>query len=169
MLEINRDNVQGILNNIIKRQSTYSKKYPQYFIDNGQTIDNMADVMNHFNQYFVNIGPQLAKKIFCSDTPDHTLINCNLNSMFLSHVYENKIIDTVSKCKSKVSTDSDDLNMKTVKWVIEGIAKAFTHICNLSFKTGIFPTDMKIAKVSPLFKQGNKHQFTYYRPISLLP
>lgn len=89
--------------------------------------------------------------------------------MFLSQVYENEIIDTVSKCKSKASTVSDDLDMKTVKWVIEGIAKAFTDICNLSFKAGIFPTDMKIVKVSPLFKRGNKHQFTNYRPISLLP
>ena len=28
---------------------------------------------------------------------------------------------------------------------------------------------MKIAKVIPLFKAGNKHHFTNYRPVSLLP
>lgn len=28
---------------------------------------------------------------------------------------------------------------------------------------------MKIAKVIPLYKTGNKHHFTNYRPVSLLP
>lgn len=172
LLEINRNNAQGvwaILNNIINRRSTCSKMYAHYFINEDQTLDNMADVVNNFNQYFVNIGPQLARKISCPGTPDDTLINRNQNSMFLSHVYENEIIDIVSKSKSKMSTDSDDLDMKTLKWVIEGISKPLTYICNLSFKTGIFPTGMKIAKVIPLFKHGDKHHFTNYRPISLLP
>lgn len=28
---------------------------------------------------------------------------------------------------------------------------------------------MKIAKVKPLYKTGNKHHFTNYRPVSLIP
>ena len=43
------------------------------------------------------------------------------------------------------------------------------HICNLSLSSGVFPDDMKIAKVIPLFKAGDKCFFTNYRPISLLP
>ncbi len=37
--------------------------------------------------------------------------------------------------------------MTVIKRVIEGISKPLTYICNLSFKTGIFPNKMKIAKV----------------------
>uniref|UniRef100_A0A3Q3EDH9 Reverse transcriptase domain-containing protein n=1 Tax=Labrus bergylta TaxID=56723 RepID=A0A3Q3EDH9_9LABR len=59
--------------------------------------------------------------------------------------------------------------MRIVKQVIQGIAKPLTHICNLSFKTGKFPRKMKIAKVIPLYKTGDKHHFTNYRPVSLLP
>ena len=40
---------------------------------------------------------------------------------------------------------------------------------HLSFQTGVFPDKMKIAKVVPLFKSGEKNVFTNYRPTSLLP
>ena len=42
------------------------------------------------------------------------------------------------------------------------------HICNLSFSKGIFPLQMKITKVIPIFKSGDKSQFNNYRPISVL-
>ena len=42
------------------------------------------------------------------------------------------------------------------------------HMFNLSFSTGIFPSELKIAKVIPLFKHGNKSDFSNYRPTSLL-
>ena len=48
------------------------------------------------------------------------------------------------------------------------VLEPFMHICNLSFNKGIFPLQMKIAKVIPIFKSGDKSQFNNYRPISVL-
>ena len=42
-------------------------------------------------------------------------------------------------------------------------------ICNMSLTSGIFPNNMKIAKVIPLYKANGKNEFTNYRPVSLLP
>lgn len=70
--------------------------------------------------------------------------------------------------KNKKSTDSTDLDMTLIKTVMEAIVKPLAHICNISFRTGIFPTNMKIAKIIPIHKSGDKHQFNNYRPISLL-
>ena len=53
--------------------------------------------------------------------------------------------------------------------VISKIVKPFAHMCNVSFQTGVFPNKMKIAKIIPLYKSGEKNVFTNYRPISLLP
>ena len=42
-------------------------------------------------------------------------------------------------------------------------------IFNLSLSTGIFPDKLKIAKVSPIFKNGEKDLLTNYWPISVVP
>lgn len=129
-------------------------------------------MVNYFNNYFVNVGPDLAEKIPDSHIIDNRfkdIIARNQGSMFLKNVEENELINIVKKCKTKVSTDCNEIDMKIVKNVIEEISKPLTYIFNLSFQTGQFPTKMKTAKVIPLFKSGDKHLFTNYRPVSILP
>ena len=59
--------------------------------------------------------------------------------------------------------------MSLIKNVIAKIVQPFGHTCNVSIQMGVFPSKMKIAKVVPLFKCGEKNVFTNYRPILLLP
>lgn len=89
--------------------------------------------------------------------------------MYLTVVTENDIMEIVHMWKSKTFSDCNDIDMKIVKKVFEGIVRPLTHICNLSFQTGKVQNKMKIAKVLPLYKDGDRHQFTNYRPVSLLP
>ena len=66
------------------------------------------------------------------------------------------------------SFDYHDLNMWIIKNIIISVLEPFMPICNLSFTKGIFPQQMKIAKVIPIFKSGDKSQFNNYLPISVL-
>ena len=50
--------------------------------------------------------------------------------------------------------------------VIKQIVRPLTYIFNGSLITGIFPNDMKTAKVIPVFKSGDRLKFSNYRPIS---
>ena len=59
--------------------------------------------------------------------------------------------------------------MSIIKQFINILAEPLSHIFNLSFTSGIFPDDMKIARVLPLFKAGDRAIFTNYRPVSSLP
>ena len=43
-----------------------------------------------------------------------------------------------------------------------------TYLVNSSIKQGIFPSELKIAKVFPIFKAGDKQVIANYRPISIL-
>ena len=80
-----------------------------------------------------------------------------------------EVITTVTGCTKKKSSDFEDISMDTVAKVVSVICKPLAHICNISFRTGVFPSRMKIAKVIPMFKSGTKTDVTNNRPISLLP
>ena len=43
------------------------------------------------------------------------------------------------------------------------------HVFKVSIQQGKFPDSLKIAKVTPIFKSGDKDNVSNYRPISILP
>ena len=173
MLVEHRNNIaetRQILRTVIGKHLKHSS-YPNHFIVEGSKVDNKTEIANVFNNLFTTIGPDLANNI---RTPTKTsvydyLTSRNKESMFLSPIDEREVISVVNGCKSKTSTDCDDIDFRLIKSVITSIVKPITHIFNLSFQTGTFPEKMKIAKVIPLFKSGSKNDFNNYRPISLLP
>ena len=50
------------------------------------------------------------------------------------------------------------------------LAPILSHISNTSFEEGVFPSLLKLAKVTPLFiKGGDRMEPGNYRPVSVLP
>ena len=71
----------------------------------------------------------------------------NLNSMFINPVNGAEVIRIIKLCKPKDSMDYDDISMWVLSRIAHQVVKLLVHIFNLSFSTGIFPSEMKIAKV----------------------
>ncbi len=82
------------------------------------------------------------------------------NSIFLEPILESEILNIVSNFRNKYSTGYDNVSMNLVKSAISPITTPLKHICNTSVQTGIFPDQMKLAKVIPLYKAGDKKQFS---------
>ena len=49
------------------------------------------------------------------------------------------------------------------------MSTSLAYICNLSLNNSIFPDKWKKAKVTPIFKSGDKSNVSNYRPISVVP
>ena len=57
--------------------------------------------------------------------------------------------------------------LKFLKLTPDNRINGLTHIFNLSINKGVFPSELKIAKVIPIFKKGTPLDVNNYRPISL--
>ena len=67
------------------------------------------------------------------------------------------------------SNGHDSISSELLKLVNIDISDCITLIINQSFRSGIFPDQFKIAKVTPIYKKDDKKLIKIYRPISVLP
>ena len=86
----------------------------------------------------------------------------------VSSVTENEIEKIIENLKES-SCGWVELRPRIMKYIKQSIKIPLTHIRNLSFQTGVFPAELKIANVVPIFKSGDETIFTNYRPVSVLP
>src|ERR1051325_5469376 len=133
------------------------------FTVDGVKIDNKIEIVEKFNEYFVGIGSKLASSIPNASKPFHAYLNSlSMNSFSLYSTDANEIIKIVSDFQNKTSSGFDDIPVNI-------IAEPISQIINCSFRCGIFSDVLKIAKVCPVFKDGERELFNNYRPISILP
>ena len=80
-----------------------------------------------------------------------------------------KALDELYGLNCAKAVGHDGLPISLLVRAVDFIYQPLTHIFNTSIASSIFPDEMKIAKVIPLFKSGDQCTTSNYRPISLLP
>ena len=123
---------------------------------NGGIIDNQKIIADKFNDYFVNIGPNLAKTIppVPNGTIKDTLPPSNSNSIFVNPCTSNEILTIVKSLKNTKGIGLDGFSTAIVKQIITKISDPLATIFNKSMASGIFPHKLKLAKVIPMYKSG---------------
>lgn len=70
--------------------------------------------------------------------------------------------------KTNKSPGYDEIGFSVIKNCFGVLYKPLLYIFNLSMEKGIFPNDLKIARVTPIFKADSEEILANYRPISVL-
>ena len=128
---------------------------------------NMA---NCFNNYFSNIGSDLQNQIYNYGNDFSKYLNYpNEHNFFIYPTDELEIINLIDNLCSNKAIGPHSIPTNIFQLIKCNIASPLTKILNLSFSTGIYPDNLKVARVIPIYKnKGSMLQCNNYRPISLL-
>ena len=158
----------GLINSLVKKQKVRND-VPNIFFDANKSYSGLNEITNGFNDFFVNVGPNLASKIPQSENSFEDYLGTpTINNFTFPRVTEQLILSTMAKLKSKKSAGIDNISMSLLKEIMPNIISPTVHLFNLSFQTGFIPENYKCAKIITIFKGGEKDRFTNYRPISIL-
>ena len=157
----------SVINSIrCKKKST---KFPSFSDVNGTIITSRRSICSEFNNYFVNVADKLNKSKYTTIQPHdfkQFLSNPSSSSIFLSSITSAEIIDIINKLDSR---KSNNISPKLLKALSSSFSNALSYLFNSCMLSGIFPDELKIAKVIPLYKSGSSNLVFNYRPISILP
>lgn len=98
---------------------------------------------------------------------DTTTISNPSSSLFLRPTDPQEVRSVILALKNTSSVNLDLVPVSLLKHCSTIICEPLSHIINEMFTSGSFPTLLKISKVVPVFKKGDKLNMSNYRPISV--
>lgn len=158
----------GLINSIIynKPKSTASPT-PKKIVYKDTVNETTIDVSNALNNFFGNIGSDLAAS--SDNCPEATLISSsNTPITNFKPVTSDEIEKIISGLNSNSSSGCDEISVKILKMASDTLSPILSKLINKALVTGTFPNELKLAKVIPIYKNGNKSDPGNYRPISIL-
>ena len=123
------------------------------------------------NEHFTSVASTLNNDKYNSvyAVPDFReyLKNRSENSMIaFTSVGCKEILDIVNKFNPNKACN---ISVRILKLHINILLPKLTLLMNDCIQSGYFPDELKIAKVLPLYKNGDVNCLNNYRPISILP
>ena len=140
--------------------------------DSGNAIVNKKDISNAMNNFFCTIGEKLANKIDAAPNPllsgDFAGSDSSVRFQFRA-IEVKEIREAIAKMKTSKSFGKDNISCYFLKLALPFIENSLACLFNTSLVTSQFPDSWKLARVTPIFKEGDKAEKSNYRPISVLP
>lgn len=124
------------------------------------------------NSFFLDSINQLSQGINPSpNNPEELLRDRPENQSFFtwSKIASTDVIKVVSKFSNSNSMDYYWLSNSIVKQTIHIVSEPLAFIFNNCLSEGYFAPSLKISKVIPVFKKGDRNLPQNYRPISIIP
>lgn len=86
------------------------------------------------------------------------------------HTNIEEVEQIIQSIDSKKATGLDGIPIRLIKECPKVVYKKLVELFNRSVDSGIFPDDLKLAKVTPIYNEANgREDLNNYRPISVVP
>ena len=158
---------KGIRDLISLKQSPKSNIH--LLFHNSETITDPKNIANIFNYYFSTIAEKTKAKIKFSNKSFTDVLHHPIDdSFFIKATNSDEIKNIISKLNENKSTGPNSLPAKILKLLKSDISSQLTDIFNIAFSSGIFSSNLKIAKIITIHKKESKLICSNYRPISVL-
>ena len=126
-------------------------------------------IADHFNKHYTQVGPNLASALPTSSVQPEHYFKRSDTKFVLHKIKYSKVLKLLLKANAAKVPELDHISNKVLKLAGPVIYLHLTDLFNLSIKSNVFPTDWKVARVSPIFKMaGERNDPNNYRPISVL-
>jgi hypothetical protein len=114
-------------------------------------ITNPQIIADSFNNFFIDVVEDLLlqRNKYESKFKSKSKIQRCSETMFVPPL----TVTEMESLNKNSSAGCDEIPMLLIKQCLGYIIKPLVHIYNVSFQSGIFPDQMKIAKIKPLFKK----------------
>jgi hypothetical protein len=163
--------VWNIVKSITNNKAT-TNSIPFVEINNNISY-NPQTIANACNLYFSSVAENFSGGITTNNKNPISYLHQNFMQTFSKIQLRNTTTHEVEKIiyslKSKHSHGYDEISSRILKASTSYVSSPLTYIFNKILQTGEFPDRLKFSEVKPLYKKGDKTQFSNYRPFSLLP
>ena len=138
---------------------------------NSELVTDKNKIPEVFNDHFVGVGEKLATDISpstCSSSDYIFKVNTNGSRFEFKLLKPVDVYKVFSKLKNGKAAGMHLIPNRILKNVKDILTPSITDIFNASIKSKTFPDHFKIARVTPIFKEGDTEDLGNYRPISIL-
>ena len=174
-IKSNLDNPKNLWKIIRNITPSKCSNLPRHLSVDGKIVSNNTEIANLFNQHFANItsSVDLGDAPVCPNWDYFTnFVNsklpCGTAPFSIPPITEDFVLSSLNRLPLNKAAGLDGIDGYFLKIAAPAISSSLTSVFNLSLTCGVFPDVWKIAKVSPLFKEGSLLDRSNFRPISVL-
>ena len=167
--ESNRKKTWEVINEL--RGKSKDKMKAVFSIDNERVV-NRRVIADKFNKYFAslakNLNTEAYKKKAHSEYPhfQEYIPNFFDKTIFLEECSSEEIIAII---KNFENGKASDIPVSVIKRTSLLISPMLCQLYNECLKSGVFPDCLKVGKITPIFKKGDRELMKNYRPVSTIP
>ena len=159
-------NIWKIINKL--KNNNHKNNDMHHIFYNGNKFTEPSDIAKSFNEYYINIAPNLDENLPPSNINPLSFLRGDYpHSMAVPEIIPQDVICAIESLKNK-KCSVNEIPVSILKLYKKQFAIPLTILFNNSINNGKFPQTFKHATVVPIHKKGSKYELSNYRPISLL-